>query len=110
MTHLNDQIIPKETECGPELRDRPPLTHQQEIVNSVANLSDQRGGSLPQEELDRLTEHITRRNTLAEQIQQERQAQTETKDLDELAFDELTESDERNRATSGVSGLARIDF
>ena len=108
--HPIDQTTPIETESGQELRDRSSRTHQEEIVNSVANLSDQRGGSLPQEELDRLTEHITRRNTLAEQIQQERQAQTETKDLDELAFDELTESDERNRATSGVSGLARIDF
>lgn len=108
--HPIDQTIPEETESSQELRDRSSRTHQEEIVNSVANLSDQRGGSLPQEELDRLTEHITRRNTLAEQIQQERQAQTETKDLDELAFDELTESDEQRRSTSGVSGLARIDF
>ena len=96
---------PVETESSQELRERSSRTHQQEIENSVANLSDQRGGVLPEEELALLTQHIDRRHTLAEQIQQERGAAKNTIDLDELNFVDLVEKDEQHTGLEPASSL-----
>lgn len=100
---------PAETETGQELRERSAQTLQEEIVNSVSNLSELNGGSLPPEEAERLQSHITRRNSIAEQILQERKEQEKVQELDELSFNELTESVENHKATAGVSGLPRLD-
>ena len=99
-----------ETETGHELRERSANTLQDEIINSVSNLSELNGGSLPPEEAERLQSHITRRSSIVEQIYQERQEQEKALNLEELSFEELTESVEKHKATAGVSGLPRLDL
>ena len=99
-----------ETETGQELRERSAHTLQEEIINSVSNLSELNGGALPPEEAERLQSHITRRSSIVEQIYQERQEQEKTLNLEELSFEELTESVEKHKATAGVSGLPRLDL
>jgi len=57
-----------------------------------------------------LQSHITRRSSIVEQIYQERQEQEKALNLEELSFEELTESVEKHKATAGVSGLPRLDL
>jgi hypothetical protein len=97
------------SDTGRELRDRSSKTHLQEMEDSVINLSQQHGGVLPKEEVARLTQHVSRRHSIVEQLEQEIEQQAPELDLDELSFSELTEvtaSGENN----GTSGLSKMDL
>jgi hypothetical protein len=79
------------------------------MEDSVANLSQQHGGVLPEEEANRLKQHVSRRHTIVEQLEQEKEILLPEIDLDELSFEELTEvthTGDGNKA----SGLSKIDF
>lgn len=97
------------TDSGRELRERSSRSHIQEMEDSVANLSQQHGGVLPEEEANRLKQHVSRRHTIVEQLEQEKEIQAPGVDLDELSFEELTEVTQTG-AGNEATGLSRIDF
>ena len=97
------------SDTGRELRDRSSRTHLQEMEDSVINLSQQHGGVLPKEEVDRLTQHVSRRHSIVEQLEQEIEQQQPAVDLDELSFSELTEVTASGES-SGLSGLSKMNL
>lgn len=97
------------SDTGRELRDRSSKTHLQEMEDSVINLSQQHGGVLPKEEVARLTQHVSRRHSIVEQLEQEIEQQAPAVDLDELSFSELTEVTTSGE-NSGASGLSKMDL
>ena len=97
------------TESSHELRGRSTRTHQQEIENSVSNLSEQHGGVLPKETVEQMMKHIDRRHTLAEQIQQEQGPASIDLDLDNLSFDDLVEHENEMSDAEQASHLPRLD-
>jgi len=79
-------------------------THQnlrEEALSSIQNLSENKGGNLPQQEVDRMHQHISRANSLIEQ-----QGQNE---LESISFDELVDSEAHISSSAGKSGLPRLD-
>jgi hypothetical protein len=108
-TPPNNEQARNSTDSGRELRERSSRSHIQEMEDSVANLSQQHGGVLPEEEANRLKQHVSRRHTIVEQLEQEKEILLPEIDLDELSFEELTEvthTGDGNKA----SGLSKIDF
>ena len=97
------------TESSQELRERSTRTHQQEIENSVSNLSEQHGGVLPKETVEQMMKHIDRRHTLIEQIQQEQGPASNNLDLDNLSFGDLVEHDGEVSDAEQASQLPRLD-
>ena len=97
------------TESSQELRERSTRTHQQEIENSVSNLSEQHGGVLPKETVEQMMKHIDRRHTLIEQIQQEQDPASNNLDLDNLSFGDLVEHDGEVSDAEQASQLPRLD-
>jgi hypothetical protein len=79
------------------------------MEDSVANLSQQHGGVLPEEEANRLKQHVSRRHTIVEQLEQEKEILLPEIDLDELSFEELTEVTQTGDGNK-ASGLSKIDF
>ena len=57
---------------------------------------------MPQHEVDRLHQHISRRNSLIEQ-----QAQNE---LESISFGDLVDSETHTSSTAGKGGLPRLDL
>jgi hypothetical protein len=108
-TPPTDEQARNSTDSGRELRERSSRSHIQEMEDSVANLSQQHGGVLPEEEANRLKQHVSRRHTIVEQLEQEKETQPSVIDLDELSFEELTEVTQTG-AGNEVNGLSRIDF
>lgn len=89
------------SETTESLRVRSGHALQTEVSSSIQNLSVKQGGNLPQHEVDRLHQHISRSNSLIEQ-----RAQNE---LESLAFGDLVDSETHTSSTSGKGGLARLD-
>ena len=108
-TPPTDEQARQSTDSGRELRERSSRSHIQEMEDSVANLSQQHGGVLPEEEANRLKQHVSRRHTIVEQLEQEKETLPPMIDLDELSFDELTEVTQTG-AGDKATGLSRIDF
>ena len=104
-----DEQARHSTDSGRELRERSSRSHIQEMEDSVANLSQQHGGVLPEEEANRLKQHVSRRHTIVEQLEQEKETMPSMIDLDELSFDELTEVTQTGAGEKAI-GLSRIDF
>ena len=79
-------------------------THQNlrgEALSSIQNLSENNGGNLPQHEVDRMHQHISRENSLIEQRQQN--------ELESVSFDDLVDSEAHLSTSAGKSGLPRLD-
>jgi hypothetical protein len=79
-------------------------THQSlrgEALSSIQNLSENKGGNLPQNEVDRMHQHISRANSLIEQRQQN--------ELESVSFDDLVDSEAHLSTSVGKSGLRRLD-
>jgi len=73
------------------LRLRASNNHQEEIAESIRNLSEDRGGSVSDEEVERMVAHLSRREAIP------------------VEFDSLVESDEHNVRTGGIGGITRLD-
>jgi hypothetical protein len=99
----------EESQSGRELRQRSSANHQDEVKSSVENLSQMHGGVLPDEEVARLRQHIDRRSSVAEQIEQEVAEQQAPRDLEEFSFEDLTETVIVGE-DADASGISRIDF
>jgi len=79
-------------------------THQNlrgEALSSIQNLSENNGGNLPQHEVDRMHQHISRENSLIEQREQN--------ELESVSFDDLVDSEAHLSTGLGKSGLPRLD-
>jgi len=79
-------------------------THQNlrgEALSSIQNLSENNGGNLPQHEVDRMHQHISRTNSLIEQNEQN--------ELESVSFDDLVDSEAHLSPSAGKSGLPRLD-
>jgi hypothetical protein len=79
-------------------------THQNlrgEALSSIQNLSENNGGNLPQHEVDRMHQHISRENSLIEQREQN--------ELESVSFDDLVDSEAHLSTSVGKSGLPRLD-
>jgi len=79
-------------------------THQNlrgEALSSIQNLSENNGGNLPQHEVDRMHQHISRENSLIEQREQN--------ELESISFDDLVDSEAHLSTSVGKNGLPRLD-
>jgi hypothetical protein len=79
-------------------------THQnlrEETLSSIQNLSENKGGNLPQHEVDRMHQHISRENSLIEQRQQN--------ELELVSFDDLVDSEAHLSSRTGKGGILRLD-
>ena len=90
------------SESTESLRVRSNQTLDEEVLSSIQNLSENKGGNLPQHEVDRLHQHISRTNSLIEQ-----QAQNE---LESISFGDLVDSETHTSSTAGKGGLPRLDL
>ncbi|MDG1546611.1 MAG: hypothetical protein P8Q55_04395 [Candidatus Poseidoniaceae archaeon] len=86
------------SESTESLRVRSNQTQSEEALSSIQNLSIKEGGKLPQSEVDRLQQHISRSNSLIEQEEQDA--------LESASFEDLIDSESQ---TSGKAGLLRLD-
>jgi hypothetical protein len=84
------------------LRSRSHQNLREEVLSSIQDLSEKAGGNLPQHEVDRLHQHISRANSLIEQ-----QAQNE---LESIPFGDLVDSETHTSSTAGKGGLPRLDL
>ena len=90
------------SESTESLRVRSQQNLNSEALSSIQNLSEKMGGNLPQHEVDRLHQHISRTNSLIEQ-----QAQNE---LESIPFGDLVDSETHTSSTAGKGGLPRLDL
>jgi len=90
------------SESTESLRVRSHQNLESEVLSSIQNLSEKEGGNLPQHEVDRLHQHISRTNSLIEQ-----QAQNE---LESISFGDLVDSETHTSSTAGKGGLPRLDL
>ena len=97
---------PERDETAESLRVRSDQTHQSEVLDSIANLAQSRGGHLPDEEVERMYEHISRRHSISEQLEEE---QEEDDSLESISFKDLVDSKSHNASTAGANGLPRLD-
>jgi hypothetical protein len=86
------------SESTESLRVRSNQIQSEEALSSIQNLSIKEGGKLPQSEVDRLQQHISRSNSLIEQEEQDA--------LESASFEDLIDSESQ---TSGKAGLLRLD-
>ena len=91
-----------------ELRQRSAQNLQEESIESIRNLSERRGGKLPDQEVQLMLAHMKRRNTFVEQEAQEIQELAPV--LDEISFDALKDSKTHHAEHAGKAGLPRIDL
>jgi len=76
---------------GSILRLRSSQDHQEEIAESIRNLSEERGGDLSEQDVEQMMSHLSRRESIPTE------------------FGSLVESDEHNVRTGGVGGITRLD-
>jgi hypothetical protein len=89
------------SESTESLRARTHQNLREEALSSIQNLSENKGGNLPQNEVDRMHQHISRANSLIEQRQQN--------ELESVSFDDLVDSEAHLSTSVGKSGLRRLD-
>lgn len=89
------------SESTESLRARTHQNLREEALSSIQNLSENKGGNLPQNEVDRMHQHISRSNSLIEQSQQN--------ELESVSFDDLVDSEAHLSTNVGKSGLRRLD-
>jgi|GEM_PF-231359 len=90
------------SESTESLRSRSHQNLRGEVLSSIQNLSENEGGNLPQQEVDRLHQHISRTHSVIEQ-----QAQNE---LELISFGDLVDSETHTSSTAGKGGLPRLDL
>ena len=91
-----------------ELRQRSAENHQSEAIESIHNLSINRGGYLPEKEIQHMLAHLERRRPFLEQEVQEVEEYTPV--LEDVSFDELKDSKTHHAEHAGKAGLPRIDL
>ena len=89
------------SESTESLRVRTTQNLREEALSSIQNLSENKGGNLPQHEVDRMHQHINRTNSLIEQREQN--------ELESISFDDLVDSEAHISTRAGKSGLPRLD-
>ena len=89
------------SESTESLRVRTTQNLREEALSSIKNLSENKGGILPQHEVDRMHQHINRTNSLIEQREQN--------ELESISFDDLVDSEAHISTRAGKSGLPRLD-
>jgi len=89
------------SESAESLRVRTHQNLREEALSSIRNLSENNGGNLPQNEVDRMHQHISRAHSLIEQRQQN--------ELESVSFDDLVDSEAHLSTSEGKSGLRRLD-
>ena len=89
------------SESTESLRVRTNQNLREEALSSIQNLSENNGGNLPQHEVDRMHQHISRTNSLIEQREQN--------ELESISFEDLVDSEAHISTKSGKSGLPRLD-
>jgi len=89
------------SESAESLRVRTHQNLREEALSSIRNLSENNGGDLPQNEVDRMHQHISRAHSLIEQRQQN--------ELESVSFDDLVDSEAHLSTSEGKSGLRRLD-
>ena len=115
-THLANRVLSgrstnqqnNDSSSTQELRQRSALDHQSEAIESIRNLSESRGGNLPDDEVKHMLARMERRHTFLEQDVQEVEEQTPV--LDDVSFDELKDSKTHHAEHAGKAGLPRIDL
>ena len=100
-TVLGMDSVQEVSESTESLRVRTHQNLREETLSSIQNLSENKGGNLPQNEVDRMHQHISRTHSLIEQRQQN--------ELESVSFDDLVDSEAHLSTGVGKSGLRRLD-